>query len=159
MLLHIGQHWLDPRNYDRLLCQCHCCSHGSSPFWPLEDVVQDVPFTNEEDNDTDQDYLCLRTRAPVSPIVTRPSTLDPLDIPRRVVVLPPLLTMKVGALSLFCDVWRRRRCSEWVCNVLEVGFRLRFRECPPGCPICVCRQGLYREAHSPLVTDTVHATK
>ena len=28
-----------------------------------------------------------------------------------------------------------------------------------GCPICVCRQGLYREAHSPLVTDTVHATK
>ena len=28
-----------------------------------------------------------------------------------------------------------------------------------GCPICVCRQGLYREAHSPPVTDTVHATK
>ena len=28
-----------------------------------------------------------------------------------------------------------------------------------GSPICICRQGLYREAHSPLVTDTVHATK
>ena len=26
-----------------------------------------------------------------------------------------------------------------------------------GCPICVCRQGLQREMHSPLVTDTVHA--
>ena len=32
-----------------------------------------------------------QTRALVSPIVTRPSTLDPLDIPRQVVVLPPLL--------------------------------------------------------------------
>jgi len=49
-----------------------------------------------------------------------------------VVVLPPLLTRKVGArLSLFCNVWRRRNCSEWVCSVLEVGFRLWFRECPP----------------------------
>ena len=28
-----------------------------------------------------------------------------------------------------------------------------------GCPICVYRQGLYRDAHSPPVTDTVHATK
>ena len=28
-----------------------------------------------------------------------------------------------------------------------------------GCPISVCRQGLYREAHSPPVTDTVHTTK
>ena len=28
-----------------------------------------------------------------------------------------------------------------------------------GCSICICRQGLYHEAHSPLVTDTVHATK
>ena len=27
-----------------------------------------------------------------------------------------------------------------------------------GRPICVYRQGLYREAHSPPVTDTVHAT-
>ena len=27
-----------------------------------------------------------------------------------------------------------------------------------GCAICVCRQGLYREAHSPPVTDTVHVT-
>ena len=60
------------------------------------------------------------------------SLLDPLDIPRQVVVLPPLLTRKVGTLSLFCDVWRRMRCSEWVCNVLE--------------------------AHRSPVTDTVHAT-
>ena len=61
----------------------------------------------------------------------RYATLDPLDIPRQVAVLATLHTRKVGALSLFCDVWRRRRCSEWVCNILEVGFRLRFRECPP----------------------------
>ena len=27
------------------------------------------------------------------------------------------------------------------------------------CPICVCRQGLNRETHSPPVTDIVHATK
>ena len=27
-----------------------------------------------------------------------------------------------------------------------------------GCPICICRQGLYREAHSPPITNTVHAT-
>ena len=160
VLLHICQHRLDPCNDGRLLCQYHCYSHISNPFWPVEDVVQNVPFTNEEDDNTGQDYLCPRTQTPVSPIVTRPSTLNPLDIPRQVVVLPPLLTRKVETLSLFCDVWRRRRCNEWVCNVLEVGFRLRLRECPPmtGAP-CVCRQGLYREAHSPPVTDTVHATK
>ena len=63
----------------RLLWQYHCRSHVNSPFWPLKDVVQDVPFTNEEDDDTGQDYP--RTRTPVSPIVTRLSTLDPLDIP------------------------------------------------------------------------------
>ena len=58
----------------------------------------------------------------------RYATFDPLVIPRQVVELPPLLKRKVGArLSLFCDVWRRRRCSEWVFNILEVGFR----ECPP----------------------------
>ena len=91
----------------------------------------------------------------------RYKTFDPLDIPRQVVVLRPLLTRKVETLSLFYDVGRQRKCSEWVCNILEVGFHLRFRECPPhdGSPICICRQGLYREAHSPLVTDTVHATK
>ena len=68
VLLHIGQHRLDPCNYGRLLCQRHCRSHVSSPFWPLEDMVQDIPFTNEEDDDT-------WTRALFSPIVTRPSTL------------------------------------------------------------------------------------
>ena len=47
VLLHIGQHRLDPRNDGRLLCQCHCRSHVSSPFRPLEDVVQDVPFANK----------------------------------------------------------------------------------------------------------------
>ena len=110
---------------------CHCHSHVSSPFWPLEDMVQDVPFTNEEDDDTGYDYLCPRTQAPVSPTVMRPSTLDPLNIPRQVVVLSPLLTRKVRArLSLFCDAWRRRKCNDWVCNVLEVGFRLQFQECP-----------------------------
>ena len=38
-------------------------------------VVQDVPFTNKEDDDTGQAYLCPRTSAPVSPIFKRPSTL------------------------------------------------------------------------------------
>ena len=34
------------------------------------------------------------------------------------------------------------------------------RVCPhDGCPICVCKQGLYREAHRPPITDTVHAIK
>ena len=28
-----------------------------------------------------------------------------------------------------------------------------------GCTICLCRQGLYQEAHNSPVTDTVHATK
>ena len=88
----------------------------------------------------------------------RYATFDPLDIPRQVVRLSPLHTRKVGALSLFCNVWRRRRCSEWVCNVLEVSFRLRFRECTPmtSAPSAFVD---YREAHSPPVTDTVHATK
>ena len=95
VLLHIGQHRLDPRLDDRLLY--HCRSHVSSPFWPPEDVVQDVPFTNEEDNGTGHDYLCPRTQTPVSPIVMRPLNLYPLDIPQQVVVLPPLLTRKVGA--------------------------------------------------------------
>ena len=98
------RHRLDPRHDGRLLCQCHCRSHVSRPFWLLEDVVQDVPFANEEDDDTGHDYLCPRTQAPVSPIVTRPSNLYPLDIPLQVVVLPPLLTRKIGArLSLFCS--------------------------------------------------------
>ena len=101
VLLHIGQHRLDPRNNGMLLCQCHCRSLVSSPFWPQEDVVQDITFTNKEDEDTGQDYLCPRTRAPVSPIVTRPSTLDPLDIPRQVV-----------SVTSFADIWRRRRYSE-----------------------------------------------
>ena len=62
-------------------------------------------------------------------------------------MLPPLLTRKVGTLYLFCDVWRRRRCSEWVCNVLEVGFRLRFRECPPltGAPSAFVDKGSIRK--------------
>ena len=106
MLLHIGQHRLDLHNDGRLLCQCHCRSQVSSPFWPPEDVVKDVPFTNEEDDDTGQEYLCHWTLTLVSPIVMRPSTLDSLDISQQVVVLPPLLTMNVRALSQFCDVCR-----------------------------------------------------
>ena len=72
-----------------------------------------------------------RSGLPVSEDSGHRSAFDLLDIPRQVVVLPPLLTRKVGTLSLFCDVQRRRTCSEWVCNVLEVAFRLLFRECPP----------------------------
>ena len=124
VLLHFGHHRLDPRHDGRLLC--HCRSHVSSLFWPPEDMVQDFPFANEENDDTGHDYLCPRTQTPVRPIITRPSNLHPLDIPRQVVVLPPLLTRKVGArLSLFCDVWRRRRCSEWK-SISVFGS-----ECPP----------------------------
>ncbi|KAK2191068.1 hypothetical protein NP493_60g03005 [Ridgeia piscesae] len=69
-----------------------CLPHVHSPFWLVGDVFQDVPFANEEDDDTGRDYLCPRTRAPVSPTIARPLTLDPLDKPGQVVVLPPLLT-------------------------------------------------------------------
>ena len=42
----------------------------------------------------------------------------------------------------------------------EVAVFACFRESPiDRCSLCVCRQGLYQEAHSPPVTDTVHATK
>ena len=128
VLLHIGQHRLDLHLDGRLLC--HCRSHISSPFWPPEDGVQYVPFANkEEDDDTGHDYLCPKTQTPVRPIITRPSNLYHQDISRQVVVLPPLLTRKVGArLALFCDVWRQRKCSKLVCSVVEVGFRLRFRD-------------------------------
>ena len=44
---------------------------------------------------------------------------------------PPLLTTMVGAHpSLFCDIWRQKGCSNWECKVLDVGFRLCFREWP-----------------------------
>jgi len=68
VLLHIGQHLLDQHLNGILLC--HCCSHVSSPFWPPEDGVQDVPFANEEDDDTGHDYLCPKTQTPVRPIIT-----------------------------------------------------------------------------------------
>ena len=43
-----------------------------------------------------------------------------------------LLSEKVGArLSRFCDVWRRKGCSGWVCKALEICFQLHFRECAP----------------------------
>jgi len=91
-----------------------------------------------------------RTRAPVSPTVARPLTIDPLDKPQLVVLLPSLFTRNVGAL--FYHVWRRRICSKWMCNVLEVSFRLQFRvPSHEWCLICVCSQGLYHEAHSPPI--------
>ena len=101
------------------------------PFLATRGRGSGLPFHQRRGRRHRSGLPVSQTRALVSPIVTRPSTLDPLDIPRQVVVLPPFLTRKMGSLSLFRDVWRRRRCSEWVCNVLEVGFRLRFRECPP----------------------------
>ena len=96
---------------------CRCRPHVHIPFWPVGDVVQEVTyvvqevtFANQENDDTGRDYLCPRTRAQVSPIVARPLTLDPLDKPQQVVVLPFLFTRKVGArLSLFYYVWRRSR--------------------------------------------------
>ena len=123
LLLHIDQYRLHPCHNGMLLCRCR--PHVHIPFWPVGDIFQDITFASQEDDDTGRDYLCPRTRAPVSPTVARPLTLDPLDKPRQVVVLPPLFTRKVGArLSPFYHVWRRRRCSKWMCDVLEVGFRL-----------------------------------
>ena len=108
-----------------------CCystvvvTHVHIPLWPVRDVVQDVTFASQEDDNTGHDYLCTRTRALISPTAARPLTLDPLDKPRQVVVLPPLFTIKLGArLSTFYNVWRRERCSKWMCDVLEVSFRL-----------------------------------
>ena len=122
-----------------------------------ENVVQDLPFTNEEDDDIGQDYLCPRTRAPVSPIITRPSTLYTyhdrwscylLCLQGRWELCPCSVMSgdKGDAVSGCAMFWKSVSvfCSE---NVPH-----------DGCPICVCRQGLYREGHSPLVTDTVHAT-
>ena len=40
-------------------------------------------LTDEEDDDTGQDYLCPRTWTPVSPIVTRPSFVDKGSIVKR----------------------------------------------------------------------------
>ena len=68
VLLHIGQHRLDLRLDGRLLC--HCRSHGSSPFWPPEDVVQE-----QQDDNTGHDYLCHRTRDIGQP--NRYVTFDP----------------------------------------------------------------------------------
>ena len=74
LLLHINQHRLHPCHDSMLLCRCRPQVH--SPFWPVEDMVQDIPFANEEDDDTGRDYLCPRTRAPVSPTVARPLILS-----------------------------------------------------------------------------------
>ena len=157
VLLLIGQHRLDPRNDGGLLCQCHCRSHVSSPFWPLEDVVQDIPFTNKEDDDTGQDYLCPRTRAPISPISLRHLRPSRHTTTRGRVTS---FAYKEGGISVPV-----LRCLETK-EMQRVGVQCsgsRFpssvpRVCPhDGCPISVCRLGLYHEAHSPPVTDTVHA--
>ena len=129
VLLHIDQHRLHPCHNSMLLCRCR--PHIHIPFWPVGDVLQDITFANQEDDDTDRDYLCPTSWTPVSPAFARPLTLDPLDKPQQVVLLSPLFTKKVGArLSLCYDVWRRRRCSKWICDVLEVDFHLQFRVPP-----------------------------
>ena len=152
VLLHTGQHRLDPHNYGRLLRQCQCRSHVSSPFWPRgSGCGSGRPFHQ-------QGGQWHRSGLPVSQNSGtgqpyRYATFDPLDIPRQVVMLPPLFTRKVGCLEM---------------EMQRVGVQCsgsRFPSSIPrvspndGCPICVCRLGLYHEAHSPPVTDTVHATK
>ena len=100
VLLHIDQHRLHQCHDGMLLCRCR--PHIHMPFWPIGDVVLEVTFANQENDDTGRDYLCPRNRAPVSPTVARPLTLDLLDKPPQVVLLPHLFTRKVGArLSLF----------------------------------------------------------
>ena len=79
VLLLIDQHRLHPCHNGMHLCGCHPQVH--IPFWPVGDVVQEVTFANQENNDSGRDYLCPRTRAPVSPTVARPLTIDPLDKP------------------------------------------------------------------------------
>ena len=151
----MGQHRLDPHNDGRLLCQCHCRSLVSSPFWPLEDVVQDVPFTNEVDDDTGQDYLCPRTLGTGQP--NHYATFDPR---------PSRHTTTGGRVTSFA--YKEGGNSVPVLQCLEmkemqpVGVQYSGSRFPSSVlkvpPICVCRQGLYREAHTPPVTDTVHAT-
>ena len=63
----ITQHRLEQRHDGMILCYRR--PHVHSPFWSLEDVVQNVPFTTEKDGDTEREYLCPRTQAPVSPTV------------------------------------------------------------------------------------------
>ena len=133
---------------------CRCGPHIR--FWPVGDVVQEFTFVNQENDDTGRDYLfCPRIRAPVSPTVARPMTLDPLEKPRQVVLLPPLFTRKV---VLWCLETKEMQQVDVRCS------GSRFPLSVPSAPhdwwlICVCRQGLYHEAHSPPIFDTVHATK
>ena len=119
--------------------------------------MQDVPFTNTEDDDTGQDYLCPRTRAAISPIVTRPSTLWTyhdrwscylLYLQGRWELCPcTAMSGDEGDAASGCAVCSGSRFLSSVPSVPH-----------DGCPICVCRQGLYHEAHSLPDTDIVHAT-
>ena len=59
VLLHIDQHRLRPCHNGMLLCRCR--PHVHIPFWPVGDVVQEVSFANQENDDTGHDYLCPRT--------------------------------------------------------------------------------------------------
>ena len=115
-------------------------------FLASGDVVQDVTLTNLEDDDTGHDYLCPRTRAPVSPTVARPLTLFVYKKGWSSVV-PVLWCLETKEMQQF-DL----RCSG-----------SRFPSSVPSTPhdgwlICFCRQGLYHEAHSHPIFDTVHAT-
>ena len=86
----------------------------------------------EEEGSIHFDCLCQAPLSPRSPTIAHPSTLGSPLIPLHSVVLPPLLSEKVGArLSRFCYVWRRKGCNGWVYKVLDIRFRLRFGECAP----------------------------
>ena len=75
------------------------------------------------------DCPCQAHQSQSIPTITLLTAMPSSGIPQQVVVLPSLLTTKVGArLSLFCDVIRQKGCNNWVCNVLDIGFRVRFRE-------------------------------
>ena len=164
VLLHIGQDQLDPRLDGRLLC--HCRYHVSSPFWPPE--VQDVPFANEEDGDIGHYYLCPRTQT-----VSQASDTGQPNRYATFERLPSRHTTTGGHVTSFAYKEGKTsavpvlRCLE-VKEMQRVSVQCHGSQFPSsvprvspldGYPICVCRQGLYHETHSPPVTDTVHATK
>ena len=114
------------------------------------------PFVVEEGENRDCDCPC-QDQSQNTPTFTLPSPCHSPELPQQAVVLHPLITTKVGArLSLFCDTWRQKGCNAWVCNVLEFGFRLCFREKPPMTrgPVTLCGQGSHcEETSSPDISS------
>ena len=107
-------------------------SPRTRPFCPPEDMIHGVPFMIEEEGSIHFECLCQAPLSLSGPTIAHPSTLGFPGMPPQAVVLPPLLSEKVGTrLFWFCDVWRRKGRNGWVCKALGTHFQLRFNECAP----------------------------